>query len=446
MGWFDATARSEAEIEREISDEIEFHLEQRTRELVEQGMSEVEARAEAERRFGSPERVRAKCRQVQLGERIMLQRIQLALNVVVVLAIVALGWSLWSSNHNTQDQLQKLSALLEARATPPAPETPRGPSELERSLEPFRNLKDAQSASALAVETTGLEPSRGRTRMQDGWPLVADPKLRLALLAPFVEGGGHSFAVDILHLAATDPAPEVREEAFRYLKDYAWQDFSGKPLSVYQEWYSHVRGMDTVGCVRTSMLAYCARLRLLSGAELRREIEFLDRVDLAPTNARAFNLLAELWGQVAGETSNWIQSDDGELQLAGLRFVAHFKLDRQYREQVLGGLVFSDNLKSMENMIAACRAFAAGGQVRAMVSNINKKPDAIYRLMRLVIEHDSPEVREIVGGGVLAPLLSLESNPSRGAAEWLAWWKDWRTQHPSKPEGECDDSRWLDAR
>ena len=282
--------------------------------------------------------------------------------------------------------------------------------------------------------------------MQDGWPLVVDPTVRLALLAPFLAGGGHSFAVDILHLAATDPSPELREQAFRYLKDYAWQDFSGKPLSVYQEWYSHVRGWDAVGCVRDSMLAYCRRLKLLSGAELRREIAFLDSVDLAPTNARAYDLLAELWGQSAGEATNWIQSDDGELQLAGLRFVAHFKLDRQFREQVLGGLVFSANLKSTEHVIAACRAFAAGGQVRAMLPNINKKPDAVYHLMRLVIEHDSPEVREIVGAGVLAPFLALGSKPSRGAAEWLAWWKDWRTQYPSKPEGECDDSRWLDAR
>ena len=95
MGWFEWAERSEAQVEAEIADEIEFHLEQRTRALVEAGMGTEEARAEAERRFGSLERVRKDCRWVQLGERIMLQRIQVGLNVVLLAAVAALGLSYW---------------------------------------------------------------------------------------------------------------------------------------------------------------------------------------------------------------------------------------------------------------------------------------------------------------------------------------------------------------
>ena len=39
--------------DKEMSDEMAFHIESKTRELVEAGMSEADARFEARRRFGS---------------------------------------------------------------------------------------------------------------------------------------------------------------------------------------------------------------------------------------------------------------------------------------------------------------------------------------------------------------------------------------------------------
>ena len=41
----------------EVQDEIEFHVEQRTRVLIDEGMPPDEARREAERRFGDRKRV-----------------------------------------------------------------------------------------------------------------------------------------------------------------------------------------------------------------------------------------------------------------------------------------------------------------------------------------------------------------------------------------------------
>ncbi len=40
----------------EVAEEMAFHLEMRTRELVDRGLDEDEARAEARRRFGDPTR------------------------------------------------------------------------------------------------------------------------------------------------------------------------------------------------------------------------------------------------------------------------------------------------------------------------------------------------------------------------------------------------------
>src|SRR5690606_4923986 len=49
-------------VEREIDDEMAFHLEMRVRELVAGGMSEEDARAEALRRAGNLNRIKARMR------------------------------------------------------------------------------------------------------------------------------------------------------------------------------------------------------------------------------------------------------------------------------------------------------------------------------------------------------------------------------------------------
>lgn len=54
-------------VEREVNEEFSFHVDMRVRELVAQGWTEEEARAEAVRRFGDMERVKRSCR--DLGTR-----------------------------------------------------------------------------------------------------------------------------------------------------------------------------------------------------------------------------------------------------------------------------------------------------------------------------------------------------------------------------------------
>ena len=51
-----------ARVEDEVDTEFSFHVEMRTRELVEQGMPPAEAREAAIRRFGDINRVNATCR------------------------------------------------------------------------------------------------------------------------------------------------------------------------------------------------------------------------------------------------------------------------------------------------------------------------------------------------------------------------------------------------
>ena len=51
------------DVEADVDEELRFHLEMRTRELIERGMDPVAARREAERRFGDLDEVQRACRE-----------------------------------------------------------------------------------------------------------------------------------------------------------------------------------------------------------------------------------------------------------------------------------------------------------------------------------------------------------------------------------------------
>src|SRR4051812_10131189 len=50
--------RGTADVEREVDDELRFHFEMTRRELMSKGMSDEQARAELERRFGNVDQAR----------------------------------------------------------------------------------------------------------------------------------------------------------------------------------------------------------------------------------------------------------------------------------------------------------------------------------------------------------------------------------------------------
>jgi len=61
-------------IDEQVNEELDFHVEMLTRELVQSGMSNGAARAEALRRFGDINQVNATCRKIGAeGEREMLR-------------------------------------------------------------------------------------------------------------------------------------------------------------------------------------------------------------------------------------------------------------------------------------------------------------------------------------------------------------------------------------
>ncbi len=114
--------RPAREIEGDIREELEFHLDEKSRELEATGLSPLEARQRAERSFGDVDSIRKQCRDVQLGERIMLQRIILVVMVVVLASVLALGWQSVRSQREAsaainamRDELRNVAAALRER-------------------------------------------------------------------------------------------------------------------------------------------------------------------------------------------------------------------------------------------------------------------------------------------------------------------------------------------
>ena len=94
--------RDDQQIDAQIDDELTFHNEQVTRELVEAGQSVDDAKANALARFGDVQQIKAQCKRIALGERIMLQRINLVLMIVVLLAVAFVGVQMYvTQKYNT---------------------------------------------------------------------------------------------------------------------------------------------------------------------------------------------------------------------------------------------------------------------------------------------------------------------------------------------------------
>jgi hypothetical protein len=97
--------RAESEIGEEIRDELRFHLEMGTRDGVAAGLEPEEARRDAERRFGSFEAAYRGCLRARKGGRIMLQRINLVVGVLLLAAVGVLGWQWWEGRRQAAAEM-----------------------------------------------------------------------------------------------------------------------------------------------------------------------------------------------------------------------------------------------------------------------------------------------------------------------------------------------------
>lgn len=110
--------RDDQQIDAQIDDELTFHIEQVTRELVEAGQSDDDAKANALARFGDVQQIKAQCKRIALGEQIMLQRINLVLMIVVLLAVAFVSVQMYvTQKYNTLALQEIVGDLTDMKTT-----------------------------------------------------------------------------------------------------------------------------------------------------------------------------------------------------------------------------------------------------------------------------------------------------------------------------------------
>jgi Bacterial Ig-like domain len=168
--------KSLGEIDREIRDELRFHLEMRTEDNLRLGMTPADARISAEERFGNFRHIHQSCRKALLGERIMLQRLQTGLIVILLLAVVALGFQMYSAQRASQAALADVAASLARLNSAPVRETmsipagspPEWAADRPRVVETF----PANDATDVDPETSEIRVTFNKPMANGSWSWV----------------------------------------------------------------------------------------------------------------------------------------------------------------------------------------------------------------------------------------------------------------------------------
>lgn len=161
-----------AEIDAEIREELEFHLDMRTQENVQAGMSPENASRDAQQRFGDFESYRQTCRQITLGRRLMLQHVRTGLLALLSVVVVAQGVLLARVQIASRNRIETLTHMVEQLQRDPA----TGPvSGIDRGTAiPYiqwnLSLPDivARAADKVSAEEFGSRCTRGNP-LQHPW-------------------------------------------------------------------------------------------------------------------------------------------------------------------------------------------------------------------------------------------------------------------------------------
>jgi hypothetical protein len=104
--------RTPDQIARDVDDEFEFHLASLESELAAAGAAPEQARQAAVKRFGDADKYRRQCERIAMEDRIMLQRINAVLMVIVLLAVIGVSVQMYLTQRNNSQALADITTQL----------------------------------------------------------------------------------------------------------------------------------------------------------------------------------------------------------------------------------------------------------------------------------------------------------------------------------------------
>ena len=205
-----ANVRASSQIEAEIDDEIEFHLEMRTLEYVRQGMPEDAARAAALAAFGDLRKIRNACRRAKLGDSLMLARVQTVLIIVLLAAVVVLAYGMYTVQSANEQALGAIAKSLEQLVA-------------AKSMEQPAAVASAGSADSMTAEAREMRRRYAAGQVEDD--MKHHPERVAASMAFLDNVTPPTVKVTLPAAGATgvDPATsEIRVKFDKPMQDKSW--------------------------------------------------------------------------------------------------------------------------------------------------------------------------------------------------------------------------------
>jgi hypothetical protein len=489
--WFSPDPRSRREIEGDIVEELAFHIDMATEDLVASGLERDEARARACARFGDFERVRAACRREQLGGRIMLLRIQWIVIAVLASALIVLGFRSVAAERMALAQQERAMA----QAAELAEQLRAAQAASTAAADPFdgvssRRVVDQRAATDLSLPPTPVvaanadpqawlarfnkDPDDWRSGLDLAYELVETlepakafevmktiyPRLSLAVreqvFKPFVLDGGHPFALQMLQLGSADTAPSVRERAYGYLKDYAFVDFSEDP-SRGEAWFAKYGALPLDRAIVESATAMVERLRGGYGDALAHDMRVLSDANFAAAKKAGVDVDATLRNAgLLALVRQWTASGDDTQIVFGLRAAAWMNLSETELRGQLGAMERNAAANTPAVWDEYCRLVGRPGNawaVTPLVDHLHAQisagergealfhhamalakigdASAIPHLIGLLRADDSTDQRYALGYFGLRELTGVSYDESHSAQWWVDWWSANSSRFPS---------------
>ncbi|UCD29596.1 MAG: tetratricopeptide repeat protein, partial [Planctomycetota bacterium] len=100
----------------------------------------------------------------------------------------------------------------------------------------IKNLKThKQTAFAVGPQLVALDPDIGFLIFKNTWPELNNSDVKTGLLKAFAFAR-HPRVLDVLHIGASEKDIKVRNYAYNYLENYAFQNFA-EDISAYHKWH-----------------------------------------------------------------------------------------------------------------------------------------------------------------------------------------------------------------
>ncbi|MHC4441488.1 MAG: HEAT repeat domain-containing protein [Planctomycetota bacterium] len=217
----------------------------------------------------------------------------------------------------------------------------------------IKNLKTHnQTAFSVGPQLVSLDPDVGFKVVQNTWPDLTSLDVKTGLLKAFAFAR-HPRILDVLHIGATDKSLKVRNYAFSYLENYAFQSFA-EDVGAYKKWYGEFGKKPVEEVLKVNCQRYVNRLNEAKDEERERLARQLRDYDLGSgtrktsyVSKRRYLIDAGLLDVVKGWLS--LPNASRDVISGASHVLVHLKPDEAYFRRTILPLTTRDKSDEIRN-------------------------------------------------------------------------------------------------